>query len=66
MQDLTALFSPAANDDPYPIYAYLHEHAPVVRVDEVGLWLVSRHEDVAFALKRSDLFSSRRDPEIDR
>lgn len=66
MQDITALFSPAANDDPYPIYAELREHAPVVRSDEVGLWVLSRYEDVAFALKRSDLFSSQRDPELDR
>ena len=66
MQDYTALFSAAANDDPYSIYTHLREHDPVVRVDEVGLWLLSRYEDVAFALKRPDLFSSAVDPELGR
>lgn len=59
--ELTALFSPAANTDPYPIYSRLREHAPVVKAEEVGLWVLSRYEDIVFALKRPDLFSSRRD-----
>lgn len=61
MDELTALFSPTANVNPYPIYARLREHSPVVRADEVGLWVLSRYRDVVFALKRPDLFSSRRD-----
>lgn len=60
MDDLTALFSPAANADPYPIYARLREHTPVVKAEEVGLWVLSRYDEIAFALKRPDLFSSRR------
>jgi cytochrome P450 len=59
--ELTALFSPAANADPHPIHARLRERAPVVKAEQVGLWTLSRYDDVAFALKRPDLFSSQRD-----
>jgi cytochrome P450 len=64
MDELTALFSPAANTDPYPTYARLRERTPVVKAEEVGLWVLTRYEDIAFALKRPDLFSSRRDPAL--
>ncbi len=67
MDDIQALFSPAANKrDPYPIYAQLREHASVVKVEEAGLWVLSRYDDVVYALKRPDLFSSRRDPALAR
>jgi cytochrome P450 len=66
MDDLTALFSPAGNVNPYPIYSRLREQTPVVEVETVGLWLVSRYDDVVFALKRPELFSSQRDPALIR
>jgi len=57
-------FDPAVKRDPYPYYAELRRHAPVFRVAAHGLWSISRHADVGFALKRPDLFSS--SPNADR
>jgi cytochrome P450 len=63
------LFSPKA--DPYPMYAWLREEAPVYRLEPQGYWAVSRYEDVVFVLKNSQLFSSQtglermRPPHID-
>jgi cytochrome P450 len=51
-------FAPAVKRDPYPFYAALRRDAPVFEIAQRGLWAVSRHADVAFALKRPDLFSS--------
>ena len=36
----------ALERDPYPIYAALREDEPVSWVPAVGLWLVTRHDDV--------------------
>jgi cytochrome P450 len=52
-------FSPRWRDDPYPAYASLRKDAPVHRVPETGVFCVSRHDDVVYALKRPELFSSR-------
>src|SRR3954467_8599115 len=39
-------WSPAFVAYPYDVYAALREHAPVVRFEPTGQWLVSRHDDV--------------------
>lgn len=51
-------FDPAVKRDPYPFYAALRRDAPVFLVPAKGMWAVSRHADVTFALKRPELFSS--------
>jgi cytochrome P450 len=51
-------FSPEVKRDPYPFYADLRRDSPVFQVAARGMWAVSRHADVGFALKRPDLFSS--------
>jgi cytochrome P450 len=51
-------FSPEVQRDPYPYYEALRRDAPVYLVPGKGMWAVSRHADVSFALKRPDLFSS--------
>ena len=51
-------FSPDVKRDPYPFYEELRRDAPVFQVAARGMWAVSRHADVGFALKRPDLFSS--------
>jgi cytochrome P450 len=43
--------------EPQPIYRMLRENSPILRTDEGGT-VVSRHEDVEFALRHSELFSS--------
>lgn len=51
------LFDPKVRNDPYPTYAELRKGEPQ-RVEPGGLWAISRHEDVQFALKHPELFSS--------
>ena len=40
--------------DPFPLYARLRAEAPVARNDTVGLWMVSRHDEVV-AISRDPL-----------
>ncbi|MCH9672640.1 MAG: cytochrome P450 [Gammaproteobacteria bacterium] len=42
--------SPAFIADPYPTYAQLREHAPVLKTP-LGFWLTSRHEDVSLVVR---------------
>jgi cytochrome P450 len=51
-------FAPDVKRDPYPYYAALRRDAPLFEIPSRGMWAVSRHADVGFALKRPDLFSS--------
>jgi cytochrome P450 family 142 subfamily A polypeptide 1 len=44
--------------DPHPAFAQLRANEPVYHDDETGLWALLRHDDVAWADKRTDLFSS--------
>jgi cytochrome P450 len=48
----------AVQDNPYPAYAWLREHAPVYRHEQRDFWALSRHEDVLAALADPALFSS--------
>ena len=48
--------------DPYPIYAQLRAEAPVCFVESVGLWLVTRWNDVQFVDKNPDLFTGETEP----
>ena len=41
---------PAFIADPYPVYRRLRETAPVFKTTQ-GFWLITRYEDVAFALR---------------
>lgn len=50
------------DDDPYPIYARMRREAPVCLVPEVGLWFVTRWDDVEFAATRPELIDSRVTP----
>ncbi|MGH8010256.1 MAG: cytochrome P450, partial [Candidatus Binatia bacterium] len=44
--------------NPYPYYTYLRRHAPVSQVDPHGWWVISRYDDIMFALKNYQLFSN--------
>jgi cytochrome P450 len=48
--------------DPYPIYKQLREEEPVCFVDSVGLWLVTRWDDVQHVDKSPDLFTGETEP----
>ena len=48
--------------DPYPIYKQLRAEEPVCFVDSVGLWLVTRWDDVQYVDKAPDLFTGETEP----
>ncbi|MGH7964900.1 MAG: cytochrome P450 [Candidatus Binatia bacterium] len=51
-------FLPEVQENPYPYYAYLREHAPVYQVPGVGMWAVSRYDDVLSIIKNPQVFSN--------
>jgi cytochrome P450 len=51
--------------DPYPVYAQLRATAPVYRNEDVDFWALSRHADVAAALRDSAGFSNANGPLLD-
>lgn len=51
--------------DPYPVYAHLRRQAPVCWVPAVGMWLVTRWDDVMTVATDTDRFSARNDA-VDR
>jgi cytochrome P450 len=48
--------------DPYPIYKQLRAEAPVCFVESVGLWLVTRWDDVQHVDKSPAIFTGATDP----
>lgn len=52
------LFAPEVRSDPYPTYARLRRDAPVQQVEPMGMWAVSRYQDVEYVLKNPQVFSS--------
>jgi cytochrome P450 len=48
--------------DPYSVYAKLRENEPVSHVDSVGLWLVTRWDDVMHVDKSPELFTAETEP----
>jgi hypothetical protein len=48
--------------DPYPIYSRLRDDEPVCWVPAVGLWLVTRHEDVRRVATDPETFTAATDP----
>jgi cytochrome P450 len=49
-------------DDPYPAYARLRAEEPVAWVESVGLWLVTRWDDVMTVDKTPELFTGETEP----
>ncbi|HQR02725.1 MAG: cytochrome P450 [Proteobacteria bacterium] len=49
----------ATQDDPFPGYKALRDHAPVYRSRKHGFWLLSRYDDVLAAVRDAKTFSSR-------
>jgi len=52
------LLSSAVTINPFPTYQFLREQAPICQLQPGGLWAITRFEDVQFALRRADVFSS--------
>ncbi|MEY2518126.1 MAG: hypothetical protein QOJ89_5490, partial [bacterium] len=55
------------DDDPYPVYARLRREAPVCFIPAVGLWFVTRYDDVKYAARRPEEFAAKPIPSpVDR
>ena len=54
------LYDPFDMSDPFPFYEYARREAPVFWNEEIGCWVVTRHEDVktVFCHFESPLFIS--------
>ena len=52
------LFDPAVQEDWYPAYDELREHAPVHRLPGSSMYVLTRYEDVAHVSRRTDLFAN--------
>ena len=48
--------------DPYPAYERLRADEPVSWVESVGLWLVTRWDDVSHVIKTPDVFTAETEP----
>jgi len=48
--------------DPYPAYERLRADEPVSWVESVGLWLVTRWDDVNHVVKTPDVFTAETEP----
>lgn len=51
-------FDPTIPADPYPVYEWLRDEAPLHYSDVTETFVLSRYEDVSWALGNTDLFSS--------
>ena len=51
-------YSPVTQHNPYPIYQWLRDEAPVYHNENVGFWALSRYDDVLAASLDTDAFLS--------
>ncbi|MFO0591848.1 MAG: cytochrome P450 [Polyangiaceae bacterium] len=67
IEDAVQLFSARQTlADPERLYSELREKAPVHFVKPLNLWLLSRYDDIQWALRNPDLFSSKQPVEMRR
>lgn len=52
-------FSYEVQENPYPIYAWMREHAPVYHNEERNFYALARHADILAALREPARFSNR-------
>ncbi|MBW8814538.1 MAG: cytochrome P450 [Caulobacterales bacterium] len=53
-----SLMDPQVQSRPYDFYALLHEHEPVYRMPETGMYVVTRYADVRAVLQDCETFSN--------
>ena len=58
MEKVIDPFAPESLEDPYGLYEYLQQEAPVHQLPGTEIWLVTRHADVVEAASKPDVFSS--------
>lgn len=52
-------FSHEVQQDPYPVYAWMREHAPLFHNEERRFWALSRHADVLAAMRDPVRYTNR-------
>ncbi len=52
------IYDHALQDDPYPVYARLRDESPLHHNVEHDYWVLSRHEDVHWAVRSDDVLSN--------
>ncbi|MHB8376362.1 MAG: cytochrome P450 [Dehalococcoidia bacterium] len=57
-QEFSIFDNPAIAANPYPVFAAMRANAPVVKMGPLGLWAVSRYDDVLRVLRDPETFSS--------
>ncbi len=57
-QEFSLFDNPAIAENPYPVFATMRASSPVVRMGPLGLWAVSRYDDVLGILRNHETFSS--------
>ncbi|HRI08804.1 MAG TPA: cytochrome P450 [Nannocystaceae bacterium] len=58
MSEPLNIMSPEFFTDPYPHFDRLRRETPVVQVDPMGIWAVTRYDDVNHVLRTPEVFSS--------
>jgi cytochrome P450 len=53
-----SLFTPEFRSDPYPFYAALRQGRREMQLGPLRVWMLTRYDDVLFAFKRPEIFSS--------
>ena len=59
-------FSYEVQEDPYPVYAWMREHAPVYRNEERDFYALSRHADVLAAMRDAGTYTNRNGISLER
>ena len=53
-----SFLDPMTNSDPYELYDVLHNQSPVYQIPEVGIYVITKYDDIRMALKDFETFSS--------
>ena len=53
-----SFLDPLINSDPYEFYGVLHKEQPVYKIPEVGIYMLTKYDDIRMALKDYETFSN--------
>ena len=53
-----SFLDPLINSDPFEFYEMLHKEQPVYKIPEVGIYMLTKYDDIRMALKDFETFSN--------
>ena len=53
-----SFLDPIVNSNPFEFYKLLHKEQPVYQIPEIGMFMITKYDDIRFALKDFETFSS--------